>query len=201
MENPLRLVIPPSCFGSVDYYAAISAAGHVTVNTATRFDKRAKSTHRFAIADTRGRLELTVPVAKPYGPTWADVTVSDHGHWWTVLPVALASAYGRTPFFEFYIDRFAALFSEKSVGLSVAGFCEAADRAVRAALGLTTDVTYAAAAALTPLPPVRPVTYWQLRADRFGFIPGLSVLDLLFNMGPESVLVLRRMTAAPAPTD
>ncbi|MDE6134461.1 MAG: WbqC family protein, partial [Muribaculaceae bacterium] len=31
-------------------------------------------------------------------------------------------------------------------------------------------------------------SYWQVRADRFGFIPGLSVLDLIFNLGPEAPL-------------
>ena len=29
--------------------------------------------------------------------------------------------------------------------------------------------------------------YWQLFRERFGFVPGLSVMDLLFNEGPESI--------------
>ena len=35
--------------------------------------------------------------------------------------------------------------------------------------------------------------YFQVFADRFGFIPGLSVLDLLFNEGPDSLLWLKRI--------
>ena len=34
--------------------------------------------------------------------------------------------------------------------------------------------------------------YWQVRADRLGFIGGLSVLDLIFNLGPEAALHIRR---------
>lgn len=37
----------------------------------------------------------------------------------------------------------------------------------------------------------RPQPYYQVFAQRFGFIPNLSSVDLLFNMGPESILTLR----------
>ena len=35
--------------------------------------------------------------------------------------------------------------------------------------------------------------YFQVFADRFGFTPDLSVLDLLFNEGPDSLLWLKRI--------
>lgn len=33
-------------------------------------------------------------------------------------------------------------------------------------------------------------TYYQVFAHRHGFLPDLSILDLLFNEGPEAVLYL-----------
>ena len=39
-----------------------------------------------------------------------------------------------------------------------------------------------------------PVEYYQLRADRLGFRPGQSILDLIFNLGPESPLILRKIS-------
>ena len=33
--------------------------------------------------------------------------------------------------------------------------------------------------------------YWQVFRERFGFVPNLSVMDLLFNEGPESICYLR----------
>ena len=35
--------------------------------------------------------------------------------------------------------------------------------------------------------------YYQVFSDRFGFTPDLSVLDLLFNEGPDAVLWLKRV--------
>ena len=35
-----------------------------------------------------------------------------------------------------------------------------------------------------------PKPYYQVFESRHGFLPNLSIIDLLFNMGPESVLVL-----------
>jgi hypothetical protein len=35
------------------------------------------------------------------------------------------------------------------------------------------------------------VPYYQVFQQKFGFQPGMSVVDLLFNMGPEGLLVLK----------
>ncbi|MDY5768431.1 MAG: WbqC family protein, partial [Alloprevotella sp.] len=37
------------------------------------------------------------------------------------------------------------------------------------------------------------VPYYQVFSSRTGFLPHLSIVDLLFNLGPESRLVLRKM--------
>ena len=47
-------------------------------------------------------------------------------------------------------------------------------------------------------PSFRPVPYYQVFQSRHGFMPDLSIVDLLFNMGPEALLVLRDSTAATA---
>ena len=39
-----------------------------------------------------------------------------------------------------------------------------------------------------------PKAYYQVFDARLGFLPNLSIVDLLFNMGPESLLVLRDST-------
>lgn len=190
--------MPAMLFGPAAYYAALAAFGRVAVDFDARWDKRYKQLHRYEIADTRGRLTLTVSVSVPHGldrPLLrSDVRISRHGQWWKLHRTALESAYGRTPYFEFIIDRFDSLLcdpGEPSEAPSAAGFAREADRAVRTFLGLDTELTdtpSANAADLTGFDfsahPVAP--YRQIRSASLGFLPGLSVLDLIFNLGPES---------------
>lgn len=202
-----RITLPVQYFGSVDYYARMAACGRVVVDDTLRYDKRFKSAHRCLIADTRGKLRITVPVRKPdhrgEGKLgWADIAISDHGQWWQDADVSLASAYGRTPFYEFYIDRLRRFFSRTTPDEfdSVAALDRAVDRSVRAILGLSTEVIYASELkdvqpeiSATPIPDPEAVEYYQVRKAKLGFIPELSILDLIFNMGPEAAVVLHSM--------
>lgn len=215
-----RLTLPLRYFGTVDYYAAMAACACVTVDDAARYDKRQKGTHRMDIVDTHGLKSLTVPVSRPDNIAgslrWSDIAVSRHGQWWHVVAETLASAYGRTPFFEFYIDRLRPFFSSSTPDNypDVATLCRESDTAVRAILGLDNDISYASqSTASIPSPAqhtdslpsatypiitqsdllIAPIEYYQVRHDKFGFLPHLSVLDLIFNMGPESPLILRKM--------
>ena len=40
------------------------------------------------------------------------------------------------------------------------------------------------------------IQYYQVRAGKLGFISGLSILDLIFNLGPEAPLVLQKTQQA-----
>ena len=192
-------VLPPQLFGAVEYYRLMSRFDSVFVDASMRFDKRMKSVHRFSIVDAPGVQTLTVPVSKPAGPVrWCDATVSDHGKWWLSMPNALATAYSRSPFFEYYIDRFLPLLSQDSVGLPVTELCARADSIVRQILDIDCSMVdvfpsagvkdYRRSDFGAELAPASP--YWQLRASERGFTPGLSVLDLIFNLGPEACLYL-----------
>ena len=199
-----RVVLPPRYCGSIGYYAVMSAYGDVMIDSSIPFNKRSKEVHRAEIADTRGRLRLTVPIAKPDSSSsarWSDIRVSSHGEWWAVHLTALESAYGRTPYFEFYIDRFSRFFTPRSDGDErITDLTAGIDHEIRRILGIAPDGSQSVAVTDTVdytsgnLPELPDIEYYQIRADRLGFIPGLSILDLIFNMGPESPLILKRMT-------
>jgi hypothetical protein len=192
MMNPAidenTLILPSRFCPGMDYYALLAGhQGPVVINDAERFDKHCKEAHRCVIADTQGRLELTVPVQKPYGRTWADTRISLHGRWWEVMTVALESAYGRTPYFEFLADDFLSIISNPESFTTVAALNAAFDRAIRRALGITAQVTHANLPGVpcAAIPPLTVAPYWQVRQASLGFIPNLSILDAIFNLGRE----------------
>ena len=238
------IIMPMKLFPSVNTYALMARYGTVIIDDTARYDKRHKEAHRYDIADVTGPLSLTVPVAKPgnssHGLTWHDIPLSRHGNWWHVHRVTLESAYGRTPFFEFYIDRLARFCAPSTPDdyASVADLCRDAYNAVAAILGLENTILFksrlsdgipapptvtslapsaipqsaisqeASGIPQSPISqeasriPQSPISqeasgdpqsiahYYQVRASRHGFIPNLSILDLIFNLGPESPLHL-----------
>lgn len=203
------LTLPIQYFGSVRYYALMSSFGNIVIADNDFFDKRKKSAHRTTIIDTRARLQLTVPICKIKNPgsrlRWCDIPVSDHGEWWNIHRVSLESAYGRTPFFEFYIDRLLPFFSQSTVSSfeSVSMLDVALNDVICEILGIEGSLKQSSSLQ-EPIPSIHPdridgikdSEYYQIRKSKFGFIPDLSILDLIFNMGPESPLVLRAMTEA-----
>lgn len=211
MKTPLvteqgAIAVAPQYFGTIGYYTLTAAYETVFIDGNMVADKRFKAAHRCRIVDTRDEILLTVPVNHPHGRhTWNEVRVSDHGHWWTIHRNALESAYGRTPFFEFYIDKFKSVFDGSrypSVYMTAGNLDKECDIIIRKILGLDNKVIYINNTSDFTEPNVldfRRYTgekflsteYYQLRADRLGFRQGQSILDLIFNMGPEAPIVLK----------
>ena len=193
--------LPPAFCGGIGRFALIAACGgRIAVDTRRRFDKRFKSTHRCTIADTRGPLTLTVPIEKPASfrsARWSDIIVSGHGEWPRLHVTALESAYGRTPFYEFYADRFTPLLLG-AVGRRLVDLDADLENLCLRILGIEPLLaSHTEPVSGMDFPVALP--YWQLRADRLGFIPDLSILDLIFNLGPEAPLHLKRLIDASDP--
>lgn len=197
------LVLAPQYMGSVEYYATMAAHSVAVIDVAMRHDKRFKSAHRTVIAGNAGPLQLTVPVV--HGPgqhTWQDVAVSDHNKWWHQHRTAIESAYGRCPYFEHYYPEIAALLTEDAVGQSVVTLDTRLDATLRRLLGITTRLSATVPPGTDPATVTdlrdparltqdhRVAPYRQLRQDTLGFLPHMSVLDILFNLGPNALRTL-----------
>lgn len=203
-----RIILATEYLPCINYYALLAAYSEAVVDNTLKFDKRHKTMHRCDIADTHGAISLTVPIEKPVsmsGALWSDIRISGHNHWWNQHLTTLKSAYGRTPFFEYYLDDFLPFYSEQWVGKSITEFNNGLDRTIRKLLGIDTTVIYKTDFndlptelesddyRKTKLYPTNTVEYYQVRKQKLGFIPSMSIVDLLFNMGPESPLILGMM--------
>ena len=196
----------------VQYYTKLLSYPRVQVE---QMDHYVKQTYRnrCLIAAPEGVLPLTIPTEKPATEMCLlrDIRISDHGNWRHLHWNALCSAYNHTPYFEYYRDDFAPFYEQKHY-IFLVDYNEALLQLVCSLIDLTPQLsrttTYQAepptcvddfrelihpkriATEVDPM--FRPVPYYQVFQERLGFLPNLSIADLLFNMGPESLLILKQ---------
>lgn len=215
-----QALLSSAYFAPIQWYQKLYRYDKVTVEAHDSFIKQTYR-NRCLIATTAGVQALTVPVERGTDGSVADgaqptkkclmkdVRISDHGNWRHLHWNALQSAYGESPFFEFYADDVRPFFERRWTYLYdfnaeiCAKMCEL--------IGLSPCVSPSAEyipaddARLTdvadlrdairpkhplPDPLFSPRRYYQVYKAKHGFLPNLSILDLLFNMGPESLLYL-----------
>lgn len=207
------LYLSTAYLGPVSYYAKLYAADEVRMEQWEHYVKQTYR-NRCVIATANGRLALTIPTESNGGEKclMRDVRISDHGNWRHLHWNALEAAYGQTPFFEYYADDFRPFYEKKYPFLL--DFNEQLRALVCSLIGFTPRVELTKeyvhevpeGAACDFRGRIHPKTdfrqdetfvakpYYQVFSTRHGFLPELSIADLLFNMGPESLLVLRDST-------
>lgn len=204
----MEYLLSSAYLAPVQYYCKLYAARKVYEE---RCDNYIKQTYRnrCVIATANGPLSLTIPVVrKGNNQPMRDVEISDHGRWTELHWNAIVSAYEQSPYFEYYADDFRP-FYEKPFHFLV-DFNEALQSLVCSLLNIEIDIehttTYLKEAesgvqdfrtivspkqSLEADPAFKPCPYYQVFLMRHGFMPNMSIIDLLFNMGPESRRILR----------
>jgi hypothetical protein len=189
----------------VQYYCKLCSYDTAYIETAENYPKQTYR-NRCLIAGANGVQPLSVPIEKPATEKCLtkDIRISDHGHWRHLHWNALTSAYGLSPFFEYYQDDFAPFYARKYHFLF--DFNEALRQLVCELADIHPDVRfttcYEASVSDVFREAIRPKQagtdsrfvahpYYQVFRDKHGFLSNLSIVDLLFNMGPEAVLVLQ----------
>lgn len=204
MTSFQTVVLPTAYVPPVHYFSYLIAAECVLIE---QFETYPKQTYRnrCEIMTANGKFSLTIPVVKTFGnhTKTSDIGISSHQNWQLVHWRTIESAYANSPYFLYYKDMLLPFYQKKydnllhyntlllNVILEMLG--------MHKKIELTT--TY-----LKNLPgghdlrntisPKRPVhdfpfkEYYQVFADKQGFLPGLSILDLIFNMGGQAVEIL-----------
>lgn len=191
--------------GPVQQYCKMYRFSDVYIETQENYLKQTYR-NRCTIAGANGPLSLSVPIVKPDTPKCLtrDIRISDHGNWRHLHWHAILSAYNMSPFFEYYEEDFAPLYEKKYDFLL--DFNEALRQIICRLLDIQPRIqyteTYRPAVANDfresirprqplPDPSFSPRPYYQVFKEKYGFLPNLSIVDLLFNMGPEGIVVLR----------
>ncbi len=155
-------------------------------------DFPANDLNRCQIAGPGGLQLLTIPIeggGKSLAhKEFSEIRISEHGNWRLNHWRAIFSAYGKAPFFEHYAHLFEPLYAQQWTLL--ADFNYALHNAI------CNIIDFNAAFSLLNKNLSNPTalkiidnfsSYTQVRDDKFGFLPSLSILDAIFNIGRESI--------------
>ena len=178
-------------------------AGMPALDDSILFNKHSDY-NRCRIDSPNGPLTLTIPVQKYEGKSCplGNVRISEHGDWRHKHWHALSSTYFNSPYFEYYQDDFRPIYfgqQEKLIDFNIQ---------LRQLIVELLDLKYIQRSKvegqrskvegqLSTLLPLKGVggsstfKYYQVFAHKHGFIADLSIIDLLFNMGPESLVLLK----------
>lgn len=208
----MNIYLSSAYLAPVQYYTKFLSANHIFIE---KNDSYIKQTYRnrSTIISANGEISLSIPVvhSSKDKTLMKDIRIAEHGNWQHMHWNAIISAYNSTPFFEYYQDDFYPFYHKKYTFL----FDLNEELRVLILKLLNIELPYIEytneykidfSANEIDLRDIihpkkdwsaldstfRAETYYQVFAQKFGFIPNMSIIDLLFNMGNESQLILAK---------
>lgn len=206
MQN---ILLHPQYFGSIAQFTAIAQGDAIVFENEDNYQKQTYR-NRTYIYGANGRLLLSVPI-KHTGKEgerkrYKDIQIENDFPWQSLHWKSLETAYRTSPFFEYYEDEFAPLFTTKKKFLL--DFNYECLQAVLECLQL--DINYSKTESYQKEPinqtDLRTLTiakkerdytfesYIQVFSEKHGFIPNLSILDLIFNEGTNALTYLENQS-------
>lgn len=201
------IVLPTAYLPSVAYIVSLVQNTSAVIDIHEHYIKQS-CRNRCYVASTNGVLPLIVPVHKTAGnhTPVRDIEVSYLQRWQSNHWRAIESAYSSSPYYLYYKDELRPFYQRiytdlagmnreiliclgKLLGISIR-LCFSEEYIVPDSTGAdlrrNKNLFTPGAVHLEP--------YQQVFLQKFGFIPNLSILDLLFNLGPESKNYLDRQS-------
>jgi hypothetical protein len=199
-----RLLLSTAYLPPVGYIAAIARYSEVQIEKHETYLKQSYR-NRCIIAGANGLQSLSVPVLRAsFHKIPVDEVSIDYSRRWVPVHIrSIISAYKNAPYFDFYSDGFFKIISAgeplllnlnlkllkytlETLGIktkisTTGSFVkpEISDADLRYSISPKSKKNCRKEISFKPYP--------QLFSDRYGFKPDISIIDLIFNMGPESL--------------
>ncbi|WP_418636194.1 WbqC family protein [Winogradskyella sp.] len=202
----MNSLIYPTSFPNIAHFWAIVNSDSVYFEVCDNYQKQSFR-NRAEIYGANGKLALTVPVSysQKNRQLYKDVRIANEEKWQIQHLKSLQSAYSMSPFFEYYIDDLMPLFEthfDYILDFNLKCFDILSDSLQ---LNLSPKHTSVFEKDTTDKTDFRTFVrrnfkvesfqpYTQVFTEKHGFIPNLSILDLLFNEGPNTELYLKKQT-------
>ena len=196
----MAILIESAYLPPIRYMAEIIRTQKVVIEVCETYKKQTIRNH-CAIYGPNGKQTLSIPVVKVNGnhTLTKEIRISAHQPWQKTHWRSIETAYNNSPFFLYYQDSLAPFYHQKFEFLADlnTGLLETLLRIVNSSVPVTRSVGFEK----SPIDindcrdrvSAKPDTgiavyphYTQVFEPRHGFIPGLSILDVLCNLGPEA---------------
>ncbi len=212
----MKAILSSTYFGPVQWYQKLNRYEECLIERHESFIKQTYR-NRMIIPTTNGPLSLTIPTNHGTSLAMKDIRISDHANWRHVHWNALLSAYGESPFFEYYQDDIRPFYEKKyeflfdfnmeimekmielldirpHVKVTDCYFPKKSEKQASHTSDSPSEIVdfRDAIRPKKPLPDADfiPQRYYQVYEQKHGFLPNMSILDLLFNEGNEAIFYL-----------
>lgn len=179
-------------WGEIEFYSRINQGKLLLIEGHENYQKRS-SRNRYVIATTNGLLTLSIPLKKGKNSQTSiqEVQISYDDNWVAKHLTAIKSAYGKAAYFEHYYPYVEAHYLKSYSSLYQFNLqsIKLINKLLRLEVAIheTTEYQGTVESSLTDYIPKK---YQQVFEFKHGFRPNCSIIDLLFCMGPESILYL-----------
>lgn len=193
----------PTYFSPISQYQALLNSNSITFEVEDNYQKQTYR-NRCYIYGANGKQLLNIPVSIPKSSkkTKSKDILVENSNWQKQHYKSFEAAYNHSPFFEFYKDDLQKIFSKKytyllDVNLDSFNF-------IKNALELPIEYKFSKTyeenkpndfrdlADSKKKVEISFLSYIQMFDQKFGFLKNLSILDLLFMEGPNSINFLEK---------
>ncbi len=201
----MEAILSTAYFGNIQYFTKFILYKNIIIDIYETYSRQTYR-NRCEILTANGKLSLSIPIVKPGKSMTKNVKIDNTYPWQKQHFRAILSAYKNSPFFDFFIDEFSFVF-EKQHNYLIDLNGEILEKCLNI-LDIKSNWSYSDdfiknqennfRDKINPKikdfndPDFSPKTYIQVFGDRFEFCPNLSILDLIFNEGKNSIKILRQ---------
>ena len=199
----MDILIHPNYFPNIHQFTQIIKANNILFEVSDNYQKQTFR-NRTYIYGANGKLGLFIPVIHTHKnrELFKDVKISYESNWMDLHLKSLQSAYRSSPYFEYFEDDFIKLYSEKEKFL--VDFNIKCIKLISILLDLDLDYKISSEYVektndiidLRDLSNARKEKtietpkYIQVFESKHGYLNNLSILDLIFSEGTNSVLLM-----------
>ena len=196
----VKISLSTAYFPPVEYFSLISRADEVVIEKEENYLKQSYR-NRCYILSAHGPQLLTVPVyqGSQHKTAIKEIRIDYSKRWQQVHLRALKASYSSSPYYQFYFENIEAIIS-KRIDLLIDLNMELLESLMKM-LKLKQKISYSTQFRpkdiseddhrykISPkkVSAFRGKEYMQVFGNNKGFVTGMSIVDLIFNMGPEAI--------------